>query len=148
MLSLGISSIQPTREAFEHHNQEVQQGLLSSNMRSLECSNWWRIGGQGHLSVPSHLSGCESSLGPDPNDPDQMARQCRGINWSDWKALERGEDGTVREVNVAEVRRRQSVLFPSHALWAAFLIPPAVWLSLHNRDSLAKVLETLLSLRS
>jgi hypothetical protein len=60
MVKEGLASMQPTQGAFEKHNQEVQLALKTSNMRSLQCENWWRIGGQGLLSVPAGINGYES----------------------------------------------------------------------------------------
>jgi cation diffusion facilitator CzcD-associated flavoprotein CzcO len=60
MLDLGIGSLQPDRSYFDAHNAEIQEKLDGSTMNSQACSNWWRIGGRGRLSVPNPLDASES----------------------------------------------------------------------------------------
>jgi hypothetical protein len=59
MVDLGIGSLQPDRSYFDAHNAEIQEKLDGSTMNSKACSNWWRIGGQGRLSVPNPLDASE-----------------------------------------------------------------------------------------
>jgi hypothetical protein len=59
MLDFGIGSLQPERSYFDAHNAEIQEQLDGSTMNSQACSNWWRIGGRGRLSVPNPLDASE-----------------------------------------------------------------------------------------
>lgn len=60
MYEFGIGSLQPDRHQFDKHNDEIQDQLDNSTMNSKACSNWWRIGGQGRLSVPNPLDARKS----------------------------------------------------------------------------------------
>lgn len=58
MVEHGISSLQPSDEAFIRHNEEVQLRLKHSSMNSTTCTNWWRTG-TGRITVPNWTTGCE-----------------------------------------------------------------------------------------
>ncbi|KAM0788798.1 hypothetical protein ACM66B_002886 [Microbotryomycetes sp. NB124-2] len=96
MFDLNLSSIQPTREAFDEFNRDCQARLTGSTMNSSLCSNWWRVEGRGLVSVPSP----ETGFG--------LIKQLRHIKWEHWQAKEfwRDSDETVkrvvREVDVAQ----------------------------------------------
>lgn len=60
----GLSSIQPKQEPFEELNREIREKLAPSTMNSLLCSNWWRVGGQGLITVPNWVTGCEFARRP------------------------------------------------------------------------------------
>lgn len=75
MLDLGIGSLQPDRSYFEAHNAEIQEKLDGSTMNSKACSNWWRIGGRGRLSVPN------------PLDAIGLWKATRTTDWTHWIAL-------------------------------------------------------------
>jgi hypothetical protein len=62
MIDYGIDSLEPTTEAFAMHNEQLQKGLDGTTMVSTSCDNWWRVGGNGLLSVPNSVSGCESTV--------------------------------------------------------------------------------------
>ena len=62
MIEHGIDSLEPTKEAFAAHNEQLQKGLKGTTMVSTSCDNWWRVGGNGLLSVPNSVSGCESTV--------------------------------------------------------------------------------------
>lgn len=59
MLRYDIGSLQPRRDVFEEHNEQVQAALKDSTMNSAECVNWWRMDGNGRPSVPNPLDAGE-----------------------------------------------------------------------------------------
>jgi hypothetical protein len=59
MVKYGIGQLQPKRAVFDDHNAHIQKELSKSTMNSDACVSWWRIGGNGRLSVPSHLDASE-----------------------------------------------------------------------------------------
>jgi len=55
MVRYNIGELQPRQGAFERHNAHIQRQLRSSTMNSDACVSWWKIGGNGRLSVPNYL---------------------------------------------------------------------------------------------
>ncbi|KAK4056613.1 CTD phosphatase Fcp1 [Microbotryomycetes sp. JL221] len=90
MYELGLTSIQPTQEAFERHNKDTQSRLAASTMNSSLCSNWWRVEGQGLVSVPS----AETGFG--------LIKQLRGVDWKDWDAHELKYDSDIKSSSSIE----------------------------------------------
>lgn len=59
MVRYKIGELQPQQEAFTSHNAHIQDQLRTSTMNSDACVSWWRIGGDGRLSVPNYLDAGE-----------------------------------------------------------------------------------------
>ncbi|ORY66919.1 hypothetical protein BCR35DRAFT_308352 [Leucosporidium creatinivorum] len=98
----NLSSIQPKQEPFERLNKETRAKLAPSTMNSLLCSNWWRVGGQGLITVPNWVTGFG------------LERTRRHIQWQDWNAVGRVpsnsglKSSALVPVDVAKrVRRRR-----------------------------------------
>ncbi|SGY78628.1 BQ5605_C008g04902 [Microbotryum silenes-dioicae] len=72
-----LTSLQPTITAFRAHNLEMRSKLATSTMNSQLCSNWWRVGGKGLITVPNWQTGFG------------LAASVRKIKWDDWVAFER-----------------------------------------------------------
>lgn len=79
MLDLGIGSLQPDRSYFDAHNAEIQEKLDGSTMNSQACSNWWRIGGRGRLSVPNPLDASKFEKGCTGRDVCLIIHMCHTL---------------------------------------------------------------------
>lgn len=58
IVDYGLSSLQPTVDAFKAHNASVQAQLATSAPASQLTANWWRTD-DGHVTVPNPDVGCE-----------------------------------------------------------------------------------------
>jgi len=125
MVEHGVSSLQPSDEAFIRHNEEVQRRLKHSSMNSTTCTNWWRTE-TGRITVPNWTTGCELSwlnhlflflleLDQSPTLSlllfpflsVQFARILRRIRWDDWIAVgTAGPDGQLVTIHVGSRIRR------------------------------------------
>ncbi|SCZ99348.1 BZ3500_MvSof-1268-A1-R1_Chr7-2g09495 [Microbotryum saponariae] len=96
-----LTSLQPTITAFRAHNLEMRSKLATSTMNSQLCSNWWRVGGKGLITVPNWQTGFG------------LAASVRKIKWDDWVAVERispveaaDAKQAIGEVRPVDVKKR------------------------------------------
>jgi hypothetical protein len=95
MIRYYITSLQPRPDAFEKYNEELQRGLAGTSMKSTACDNWWRVGGNGLLSVPNSVSGCKllrrdriRSFVDRVHVLVRLAELTKNIIWDDWSATQ------------------------------------------------------------
>jgi hypothetical protein len=95
MIRHRITSLQPRSDAFEKHNEELQRGLAGTSMKSTACDNWWRVGGNGLLSVPNSVSGCKllrfdmiRCFIDRVHVPVRLAELTKNIIWDDWSVTQ------------------------------------------------------------